>query len=52
MPETNGTWYWSAGENWLQANSLEQLIQDLQVHNGKEQWSIFQAVMRKSCNNL
>lgn len=36
MPETNGTWYWSAGENWLQANSLEQLIQDLQVHNGKE----------------
>ena len=36
MPETNGTWYWSAGENWLQANSLEQLIQDLQAHNGKE----------------
>ena len=36
MPETNGTWYWSAGENWLQTNSLEQLIQDLQVHNGKE----------------
>ncbi|ENU92348.1 type II secretion system protein GspL [Acinetobacter vivianii] len=36
MPETNGTWYWSAGENWLQANSLEQLIQDLQEHNGKE----------------
>ncbi|RLZ08103.1 general secretion pathway protein GspL [Acinetobacter sp. 2JN-4] len=36
MPETNGTWYWSTGENWLQANSLEQLIQDLQVHSGKE----------------
>ena len=36
MPETNGTWYWSAGENWLQANSLEQLIQDLQAHSGKE----------------
>ncbi|RPE30539.1 type II secretion system protein L (GspL) [Acinetobacter sp. BIGb0102] len=36
MPETNGTWYWSAGENWLQANSLEQLIQGLQEHNGKE----------------
>lgn len=36
MPETNGTWYWSAGENWLQAHSLEQLIQDLQAHNGKE----------------
>ena len=36
MPETNGTWYWSTGENWLQSNSLEQLIQDLQTHNGKE----------------
>lgn len=36
MPETNGTWYWSAGENWLQAHSLEQLIQDLQANNGKE----------------
>ena len=36
MPATNGTWYWSAGENWLQANSLEQLIQDLQAHSGKE----------------
>jgi general secretion pathway protein L len=36
MPETNRTWYWSTGENWLQSNSLEQLIQDLQTHNGKE----------------
>ncbi len=36
MPETNGTWYWSTGENWLQANNLEQLIQDLHEHNGKE----------------
>ncbi|KXO78287.1 general secretion pathway protein GspL [Acinetobacter venetianus] len=36
MPETNGTWYWSAGENWLVAESLEQLIQDLQEHQGKE----------------
>lgn len=36
MPETNGTWYWSAGENWLQAQSLEQLIQDLQEHHEKE----------------
>ncbi|ENX43245.1 type II secretion system protein GspL [Acinetobacter sp. NIPH 2100] len=36
MPETNGTWYWSAGENWLQADSLEQLIQDLHEHHGKE----------------
>ena len=36
MPETNGTWYWSAGENWLQASSLEQLIQALQPHAAKE----------------
>ncbi|MCH7313456.1 type II secretion system protein GspL [Acinetobacter sp. ANC 3882] len=36
MPETNGTWYWSAGENWLQADSLEQLIQDMHEHHGKE----------------
>ncbi|QER39423.1 general secretion pathway protein GspL [Acinetobacter suaedae] len=36
MPETNGTWYWSTGENWLQASSLEQLIQDLQAYHGKE----------------
>ncbi|ENW05392.1 type II secretion system protein GspL [Acinetobacter beijerinckii] len=36
MPETNGTWYWSNGENWLETVSLEQLIQDLQAHNGKE----------------
>lgn len=36
MPETNGTWYWSAGENWFVAESLEQLIQDLQEHQGKE----------------
>ncbi|QBQ16026.1 type II secretion system protein GspL [Acinetobacter haemolyticus] len=36
MPETNGTWYWSTGENWVQASSLEQLIQDLQAYHGKE----------------
>lgn len=36
MPETNGIWHWSNGENWLQAESLDQLIQDLQLHQGKE----------------
>lgn len=36
MPETNGTWYWSTGENWVQASSLEQLIQELQAYHGKE----------------
>lgn len=36
MPETNGIWRWSNGENWLQAESLDQLIQDLQLHQGKE----------------
>ncbi|MBU5837928.1 general secretion pathway protein GspL, partial [Acinetobacter baumannii] len=36
MPETNGVWHWSNGENWLQAASLDQLIQDLQIHQGKE----------------
>ncbi|MGR2824367.1 general secretion pathway protein GspL [Acinetobacter sp. 1124_18A] len=36
MPETNGIWHWSNGENWLQAASLDQLIQDLQPHQGKE----------------
>ena len=36
MPETNGAWHWSIGENWLQAASLEQLIQDLQMHQGQE----------------
>lgn len=41
MPETNGTWYWSTGENWLQTNSLEQLIQDLHRHNGKEASRLF-----------
>ncbi|WP_130802789.1 type II secretion system protein GspL [Acinetobacter ihumii] len=36
MPEANGAWFWSTGENWLQASSLEQLIHDLQVHQGEE----------------
>ena len=40
MPETNGVWHWSNGENWLQAASLDQLIQDLQIHQGKS-YSLF-----------
>lgn len=36
MPEANGDWFWSTGENWLQASSLEQLIHDLQPHQGEE----------------
>ncbi|MPW43135.1 type II secretion system protein GspL [Acinetobacter guerrae] len=36
MPEANGAWFWSTGENWLQASSLEQLIHDLQSHQGQE----------------
>ncbi|WP_151980558.1 type II secretion system protein GspL [Acinetobacter guerrae] len=36
MPEANGAWFWSTGENWLQASSLEQLIHDLQSHQGEE----------------
>lgn len=36
MPEANGAWFWSTGENWLQASSLEQLIYDLQPHQGEE----------------
>lgn len=36
MPEANGAWFWSTGESWLQASSLEQLIHDLQPHQGEE----------------
>ena len=36
MPETNGIWHWSNGESWLQAASLDQLIQDLQIHQEKK----------------
>lgn len=50
MPETNGTWYWSAGENWFVAESLEQLIQDLQEHQGKETTVFSRVEMLKSCN--
>ena len=47
MPETNGVWHWSNGENWLQAASLDQLIQDLQIHQGKEATVFFES----SCSN-
>lgn len=36
MPETNGVWQWSIGENWIQASSLEQLIQDIKPYQGQE----------------
>ncbi len=48
MPETNGVWHWSNGENWLQAASLDQLIQDLQIHQGKESYGLFS---ESSCSN-
>jgi general secretion pathway protein L len=51
MPEANGAWFWSTGENWLQASSLEQLIQDLQPHQGKEPLFSFPVVMLRFCNN-
>ena len=36
MPEANGVWQWTKGEVWQQASSLEQLIQDIQMHHGEE----------------
>ncbi|MEN8280774.1 type II secretion system protein GspL [Acinetobacter gerneri] len=36
MPEANGVWQWSKGENWVQASSLEQLIQDIKPFQGEE----------------
>jgi general secretion pathway protein L len=36
MPEANGVWRWSEGEFWKQASGLEQLIQDLQLYQGKD----------------
>ena len=36
MPEANGVWQWSRGENWMQASSLEQLIQEIKSHQGEE----------------
>ena len=36
MPEANGVWQWSTGEFWNTADTLEQLIQDIQAHHGEE----------------
>lgn len=36
MPEANGDWYWSRGEQWMQASSLEHLSQELQLDKGAE----------------
>src|SRR5690606_4848784 len=36
MPEANGVWQWSTGEFWNAADTLEQLIQDIQAHHGEE----------------
>lgn len=36
MPEANGVWQWSSGEEWIQASSLEQLIQDIKPHQGQD----------------
>ncbi len=36
MPEANGVWCWSRGEDWQQAHSLEQLIQEIKQGQGDE----------------
>lgn len=36
MPEANGVWRWSEGEFWKQSTSLDQMIQDLQLFQGKD----------------
>ena len=36
MPEADGAWHWSKGDNWITAASMEQLIQDLQPYQGEE----------------
>ena len=36
MPEANGVWQWSQGEQWNQVENLEQLIQTLQLFQGQE----------------
>lgn len=36
MPEANGVWQWSRGENWIQASTLELLIQDIKPYQGEE----------------
>lgn len=36
MPEANGDWYWSHGEQWMQASSIEHLTQELRLDKGTE----------------
>lgn len=36
MPEANGVWQWSDGEFWKSADTLEQLIQEIQGQHGLE----------------
>ena len=36
MPEANGVWQWSDGEFWKSADTLEQLIQEIQGQHGVE----------------
>jgi general secretion pathway protein L len=36
MPESSGIWYWSIGETWFKAESLEILIQAIQPYHGSE----------------
>lgn len=36
MPEVDGVWHWSRGENWIAAGSMEQLVRDLQPYQGEE----------------
>ncbi|AMW79207.1 general secretion pathway protein GspL [Acinetobacter sp. TGL-Y2] len=36
MPEANGVWQWSRGESWIQASTLELLIQDIKPYQGEE----------------
>ena len=36
MPEANGVWQWSKGDDWVKAESLEQLIQDIKLEKNEE----------------
>ena len=36
MPEANGVWQWSKGENWNQSATLEQLIQEIKPFQEEE----------------
>ncbi len=36
MPEANGVWQWSHGETWIEATSLEVLIQDIKPYQGED----------------